>query len=178
MDFFALIEKRRSIRKYKNQPLEAEKVAKIIEAALRAPSSRNLQPWEFIVVTDEKMISALSRAKQHGSSFLLGAPLAMVVCADPEKCDVWVEDAAIASTFISLAAEALGLGNCWIQIRERKHSAEKTAEEFIREILHIPSHLKVESLIAIGYPEEHKTGHQKEELQFGKVFTNIHGERS
>ena len=99
-----------------------------------------------------------------------------MVCADPALCDVWVEDASIASTFISLAAEALELCSCWIQIRERNHSPEKTAEEFVREVLQIPSHLKVEAIIAIGYPAEEKTAHQKEDLQYEKVFANLYGE--
>jgi nitroreductase len=177
MDFFNLIGKRRSVRKYQNRPVEPEKVALIVEAALRAPSSRDLNPWEFIVVDDPKTIRELSRAKQHGSAFLQGAPLAVIVCADPEKCDVWIEDAAIAAVYISLAAEALGLGNCWIQIREREHGAGKTAEEFVREVLRIPQSLKVESIIAIGYPDEEKPGHSREELQYGKVFINGFGQK-
>ena len=78
----------------------------------------------------------------------------------------------IASIFISLAAEALGLGNCWIQIRERSHSMEKTSEEYVREVLQLPQNLKVESIIAIGYPNEQKGGHLKEELQYEKIFIN------
>lgn len=178
MDFWALIEQRRSIRKYKYQTIESQKVAKIIEAALRAPSSKNLQPWEFIVVTDKRVITRLSQTRPNSSTFLKGAPMAVVVCADPEKCDVWIENASIAATYISLAAEALGLGNCWIQIRERIHNEEKTAEEYVREVLNIPLHLKVETIIAIGYPDEQKAGHAKEDLHFKKIFINAYGVRN
>jgi len=178
MEFFTIIRKRRSIRKYKKQPVEPEKIALLVETALRAPSSRGLNPWEFIVVDDQNFISKLAEAKEHGSSFLKGAPLAVVVCADPARCDVWVEDTSIASTFISLAAEALGLGSCWVQIRERRHSPEKTAEEFVREVLQIPPHLKVEAIIAIGYPAEDKAAHRKEDLQYEKVFANLYGQPS
>lgn len=174
MDFWQLIEGRRSIRKYKPNPVEPEKVAKIIEAALRAPSSKNLQPCEFITVTDPKLIAELAQARQH-NSFLKDAPLAIVVCADPEKSDVWVENAAIAATFIGLAAVALGLGHCWLQIRKREHNPEQTAEEFVREVLGIPAHLKVVSIIAIGYHDEEKAGHKKEDLNFARVFTNTYG---
>jgi len=176
MEFFAIVRKRRSIRRYQKQPVEPEKIALLLEAALRAPSSRGLNPWEFIVVDDESLINRLAGAKEHGSSFLKGAPLAVVVCADPARYDVWVEDTSIASTFISLAAEALGLGSCWVQIRERRHSPEKTAEEFVREVLQIPPHLKVEAIIAIGYPAEEKAPHQKEDLQYEKVFANLYGQ--
>ena len=73
--FLSLIEKRRSIRKYKKRPVEPEKIEALAEAALRAPSSRGFNPWEFIVVTDRAMLVKLSGAKPHGSSFLKGAPL-------------------------------------------------------------------------------------------------------
>ena len=175
MDFFALIEQRRSIRRYKKQPVEAEKIAKIAEAALRAPSSRNLQSTEFIVVTEQATIGRLAQARPHGSSFLHEAPVAIVVCADPEKCDVWIENASIAATYIFLAAEALGLGCCWIQIRERIHHEQKTAEEYVREVLNIPSSRKVEAIIALGYPGEQKPGHPTKELPFAKVFTDTYG---
>ena len=115
--FSSLIQKRRSIRKFQEKPVENEKIEILIEAALRSPSSRGHNPWEFVVVTERDSLEKLSSAKIHGSEFLKNAPLGMVVCADEDKCDVWVEDCSIASTFIFLASESLGLGSCWIQIR-------------------------------------------------------------
>ncbi len=173
--FISLIEKRRSIRKFLQKPVEAEKVDLLIEAALRSPSSRGLNPWEFVVVTDRDILGKLARAKPHGSAFLKDAPLGIVVCADPERCDVWIEDASIASTFIQLAAESLGLGSCWIQIRERMHDEAKSAQEYIAEILKIPSTMKVESIIAIGYPDEKKPPHGKEALEYAKVHMGVYG---
>lgn len=175
MDYFQVIEKRRSIRKYKEQPIEPENVEKIIEAALRAPTSRNLQPCEFLVVTDPKLLTELGEVKAVGSSFLAGAPLAFVVCVDEGKSDVWIEDASIASTFTVLAAEALGLGTCWIQIRERTGKAGKAAGEVLRDILKVPSHLRVVAMIAMGYPAEEKAGHGKAELRFDAVFRDLYG---
>jgi len=114
--FLSLVTKRRSIRKYQEKPVEAEKIDILIETVLRSPSSRGLNPWEFVVVTDQGLLEKLSKAKPHGASFLKNAPMGIVVCADPEKCDVWVEDASIASIYIHLATESIGLGSCWIQI--------------------------------------------------------------
>lgn len=176
MDFWRLIAGRRSIRRYTRDLVEPEKVAKILEAALRAPSSRNLKPWEFITVTEPELLAALAQARSH-NAFLKDAPLAIVVCADPVKCDVWVEDAAIAATFIGLAATALGLGHCWLQIRKRDHSPEQTAEEYVRTVLQIPPHLKVEAIVAIGYPAEEKAGHPRGGLSFDKLHHNVYGER-
>jgi nitroreductase len=173
--FIALIQRRRSIRKFLAKPVEAEKIDLLIEAALRAPSSRGLAPWEFVVVTDRDLLGKLSRAKQHGSAFLKHAPLGIVVCADPQHCDVWIEDASIAATFIQLAAESLGLGSCWIQIRKRMHEGTRSAQEFVAQTLHIPQKMQVESIIAIGYPDEKMPPHGKDELLYEKVHRDISG---
>jgi len=170
--FMDLIANRRSIRRFTTDKVETEKIELLKEAALRAPSSRGVNPWEFIFITDRNLLKKLSGAKPHGSTFLKDAPLGIVVCADPEKSDVWVEDASIAAIFIQLAATYLELGNCWIQIRERLHDENQTAEAYIADQLNIPSHLKVESMIAIGYPAESKSPHQKEELQNEKIHLN------
>ena len=173
--FLSLVQKRRSIRRYLDKPVEKEKIELLIEAALRSPSSRGFNPWEFIVVTDRDLLEKLSKAKTHGASFLKNAPLGIVVCADPEKCDVWVEDASIASIFLHLAAESLELGSCWIQIRMRMHDQTKTAQEYVQELLNIPGNLNVESMIAIGYPAESKPPHRKENLPYEKVYYNEYG---
>jgi nitroreductase len=159
--FLSLIQKRRSIRKYLEKPVETEKIDQLIEAALRSPSSRGFNPWEFIVVTDKNLLEKLSKAKPHGASFLKNAPLGIVVCADPEKCDVWIEDASIASIFIHLAAESLGLGSCWIQIRKRMYDQIITSHDYIRNLLNIPKKLSVESIVAKGYTSEKKKPNPK-----------------
>ncbi len=173
--FMSLIQKRRSIRRFLAKPIKDEKIEMLIEAALRAPSSRGLNPWQFIVVTERDLLEKLSSAKTHGSEFLKNAPLGIVICADEDRCDVWVEDCSIASTFIFLASESMGLRSCWIQIRERMHSDSRTSEAYVSEVLDIPSRLKVESIIAVGYPDEKKPPHKKEELQYEKVYLNQYG---
>jgi nitroreductase len=173
--FMDLIVKRRSIRRYTADPVEPEKIELLKEAALRAPSSRGVNPWEFIFTTDRNLLANLSAAKPHGASFLKDAPLGIVVCADPAKSDVWVEDASIATIFIELAATSLGLGSCWIQIRDRMHDETQSAETYVADQLDIPANLKVESMIAIGYPAESKPPHSKEELQNEKIYLNQYG---
>jgi len=173
--FLSLIQNRRSIRRYLPNPIEAEKIDILIEAALRAPSSRGFNPWEFIFVTEMNVLEKLSKVKQHGSSFLRYAPLGIVVCAETAKSDVWIEDASIASIFIQLAVESVGLGSCWIQIRERMHDKEKTAQAYVADLLNIPPNLRVESIVAVGYPEERKAPHSKENLQYDKIYLNSYG---
>lgn len=173
--FFDLIEKRRSIRKFTSTPVEKEKVEQIIESALRSPSSRGFNPWRFIVLDQPDLLEKLSRAKPHGSSFIKGAPLGIVVCADSDKTDVWVEDTSIATIYIQLAAQALGLGSCWIQIRKREHDAVTTAESYIRSLFNIPENIRVESMVALGYADQEKSPHTTSSLGFHKVFYNQFG---
>ena len=173
--FLSLIQNRRSIRKYKTTEIEEEKIDLLVEAALRAPTSMGKNSWEFVVVTDPARLEKLSTAKPHGATFLKNAAMAIVVCADPEKTDVWVEDASIATIFIHVAAASLDLGSCWIQIRERKHNDTISAESYVSGVLGLPAHMKVEAIVAIGYPDESKAPHAKESLPYDKVSYNNYG---
>jgi nitroreductase len=167
-----LLRKRRSIRKFSDEKVSQESVRTLIEAALRSPSSRGINPWEFIVVDDPELIAELSKVKPSGSAFLKTAPLAIVVSADSTKSDVWVEDCSIAAIIIQLAASSLGLGSCWIQVRKRQHDSEITAESYIRELLGLPGHVTVSSIIAIGHPAEEKPSVPGQNLQHDKVRFN------
>lgn len=174
--FLDLLKKRRSIRQFEAQAVEPEKIDYLVEAMLRSPSSRSLNPWEFVVVTDPATITALSQAKPHGASFMKNAPLAIVVCADPQKCDVWVEDTSIASILLHLAATDLGLGSCWVQIRLREHGANQSAEQYVADLLGLKEGLVVEAMVAIGYPKEQKPAHPRESLLYERVSYEKYGQ--
>jgi nitroreductase len=175
--FIDLLRSRRSIRKFEDRRVEAEKVDLLVEAVLRSPSSRGFNPWEFVVVTDPAIINRLSTAKPHGASFLANAPLAFVVCADPGKSDVWVEDASIAAIILHLAATDLGLGSCWVQLRKRDYDDAKTAGEYAAEILGLPAELAVSAIMAIGYPAQQPPPHPQASLQRDKVSVNRYGKK-
>ena len=170
-----LLRKRRSIRQFTRQPVEADKIDALIEAAVRTPTSRDRRPWQFIVVTDPELLVRFGKAKQHGSAFLAGAPLAIVVTADVTISDVWIEDCSIAAMVIQLAAEELGLGSCWVQIRLRPHNTECSAENYLKDLLGLPGSHAVECIIGIGYPAEKKAGHAVESLPFNQVHRNRFG---
>lgn len=172
-----ILRKRRSVRKYQPKALEPEKIVALEEAALRAPSSRGLNPWEFVFVTDGELLERISKAKDHGSSFIKGAPLAVAVVADPSKCDVWTEDCSIAAILLQLTAESLGLGSCWVQIRLRTHDGLQSAEEYLKQLLGIPERYAVEAVLAIGYPAESKPGHPEQSLQREKLHSDRFGNR-
>ena len=172
MSMIALLRKRRSVRRFEDRAIETEKVELLKEAVLRSPSSRNFDPWEFIFVEDKPLLEALSKSKTHGASFLKGAALGIVICADEAKCDVWVEDCSIASILAQLTAQSLGLGRCWVQIRNRFYENGTTSEAYIREILKIPDTIRVLSMIAVGYPAEQPEPIKRESLKDEKIHLN------
>ena len=103
--------------------------------------------------------------------------MGIVVCADPGKSDTIIEDASIAAIIIQLTAASLGLGSCWVQMRERKHQDGRPAQEHIAQLLRIPDNYMVQCVIALGYPAESKAPHPKESLDFGKVYQERFGKR-
>lgn len=169
---YDLLKSRRSIRKFKDQKVEQEKIDTILKSGLLAPSARRIRPWEFVVVTDEGLLSKLAKCKNHGSGFLAGAPLGIVVLAKRDLCDTWIEDTSIATILMQLVAEDLGLASCWIHARERFHSAEIKVEDYIREILEIPETHLVECMLAIGYADEEKAAYDEETLLYEKIHYN------
>lgn len=167
-----LLRERRSVRKYKKQDVEAEKIELLKEAVLRSPSSKNSNTWEFIFVDNDELIQQLKVCKPHGITPLKTAPFVVVICADQTKNDVWVEDCSIASILLQLTAQSLGLGSCWIQVRKRMHSDSISSEKYIQNLLNIPEEFKVLSLVTIGYSETEREGKAFDELQFEKIRMN------
>ena len=167
-----LLRTRRSIRKYTEKPVEAEKVELLKEAVLRSPSSKGINPWQFIFIEDRETIQKLKAMKPTGTGPLETAALAVVFCADDTINDAWVEDCSIAATILQLTAHSLGLGSCWIHAHYRMHNENITSEEYIRDLLGIPAHFHVLCAVSLGYPAKPATGRSFEDLQFEKIKIN------
>ncbi len=127
------------------------------------------KPWEFIAVTDRDVLQKLSKTREHGSQHIAGAPLCIVVAADSETSDVWVEDASIAAIIIQLSAHSLKLGSCWIQARERFATDHIKTGDIVKCILNIPEKYEIECLIAIGYRDEEKEPYKESDLKLDKL---------
>ncbi len=166
-----ILRKRRSIRKFRKDRIDPARLDDLKEAVLRSPSSRGIKPWEFFFVQDPEVITKLSCCKEHGSSFLKEAPLAVVVCGDESASDVWIEDCSIAALILHLTAESLGLGGCWIQVRNRRYNADVTSEEYVKKVLDIGRPLRVLAIVAIGLPAEVKAGRPFDSLDQSKVVS-------
>lgn len=169
MEFFDVIEKRRSIRSFENRPVEAEKIDRLMETILRAPNARGAHSCSFVVVDDKPLLEKLTKARPSGGAFVAKAPLAVVVCADPGKVLPWVEDAAIAASHLQLAAQALGLGSCWFHIRGKDHNDTKSSHQYVADLLQLPDNVQVVCIIAVGYPAEEKSAYSVADLPFDLV---------
>lgn len=158
MDFLEVIEKRRSVRKYADKPVEREILDAIIRVAQTAPSSRNSKSSAFMIVEDKDTLEALSQMRDHGSSLIAGAAAAVVVMGDESKTDLWVDNCAISATFVQLAVTAMDLVSCWVHCngRTRVHGEPDgaMAEDYVRELLGIKEGFRPYCIVAIGYPEE------------------------
>ena len=168
-EFHDMLFTRHSIRKDTDEPLDGEHVKLLLEAALLAPSGKSVRPWEFVVVEDKEVLAKMSECRPFGSGPVAKCKLAIVVCGDPGKTDVWVEDCTIAATYIQLQAEALGLGSCWIQMRGRFDKDNNDSADLIRELLDIPGEQQVECIIVLGHKDEVRRPVDPDKLLWEKV---------
>ncbi len=167
-----LYKTRRSIRKFQDKAIEQEKVEEILKGALTAPSSKGKRPWELIAVTDKEILRKLGETRGASSRLIAGAAFGIAVIADSLITDVWTEDASIIAVMIQLSAHSLGLGSCWVQIRERFTPSQESAESYVKGILNIPEKYRVECILALGYPGEEKEPHEEEKLPYEKIHYN------
>ena len=162
-ELMELLARRRSIRKFTDEPVPPELVRQVAEAGLMSPSSKNDKEVVLVTVTDPETIRAMAGVKKAGGAFVKGAGALVVALGDSRK-DIWMVDAGIAMTNMMAMAEALGLGSCWVQILNRFDGEGKPAEENVREILGAPEHLGVLALLALGWPAESQPPRTKEEM--------------
>lgn len=170
--FHELLKNRRSIRKYTGQPIDSDHVKLILEAALMSPASKRSNEWEFIVVEDKAMLEKLSHCKGTGAKPVAGATLAVVVAADPVVSDAWVEDASIASILMQMQAADLGLGSCWIQIRNRETEHGQSSEDYVKDALDIPFQMQILSIVTFGHKDEERKPYDLDKLSWEKVHVD------
>lgn len=167
-DFIELIKSRRSVRRFRPDPIPDELVRKLLEAGHWAPSANNSQPWRFILLKSPEVRRKVAEVASWGS-FLAEAPLGIAVVVDPKASSHPVEDGAAATQNILLAAHALGLGACWIG------SYGSAWEGEAKNVLGVPEGLRLLSVVAVGYPAERpKSSRRKLE---SVVYVDKYGSR-
>lgn len=164
MDIFQVFRDRRSIRKYKDTPVEQEKIERILDAARLAPSWKNLQCWRFLVLTDEDKRAQLLEAfprDNPGYAAIATAPVLIVACGNPAESgvenglDYFVADVAIAFEHLCLAAHAVGLGTCWMGWYN---------EQQIQRALGIPENIRIVGITPLGYPDQEPKPRPRKQL--------------
>ncbi len=157
MELKKILDERRSTRKFLEQPVEREKLEKICQMALQAPSSRNTRSTRLLVVTDKEKLQAMAEMRDYGSAFMKNATAAIVVMGDKQASDQWLTNSVISATILQLAVVDEGLASCWVQIDGRPVlQAEpdgKMAEEVVRELLDIPEKYGLLCAVALGYSD-------------------------
>lgn len=166
-----LLKTRRSIRIYEDRKIDNKSIDLILKSALLAPSSRGRRPWDFIVVSNKELLKKLSKCRNNGSSaFIKNASHTIIIIADKTKTnDVWIEDCAICATLMQLEAHKLGIGSCWVQVRNRMHDDKKTSEEYIKELLGIEYNYAIECILSLGYSGENKKAYSEDDFDWDKV---------
>jgi nitroreductase len=156
MDALEALCTRRSVRRFKPDPVERSQIEQIVDAGRLAATANNLQPWEFVVVMDEKMRMRLAQITDYGK-FIAQSPICIVTfCKDTKY---FLEDGSAATQNMLVAARALGLGSCWVA------GDKKAYADQIRSLLGVPAGYRLISLVAVGYPAESPSGAGKRALK-------------
>ena len=153
MDAMEAIISRRSIRRYTGQTIPGEMIEQLLQAAMSAPSAGNMQPWQFVIIDDRKILDKIPKVHPY-ATMVREAPLAILVCGDLDLDGFggyWVQDCSAATENILIAAQAKGLGGVWLGV----YPVEDRVVG-LRKLLDIPEQVIPFSLISIGYPAEQK----------------------
>ena len=169
MDLLDVMLKRRSVRKYTDEEIPKEKMNKILQAGLLAPTSRNLKPCNFLVIENKETLKKISESKVFGASFVKDANKAIAVIANSKISDTWIEDSSIALAFMHLMAAEQDVGSCWIQIHLRKSKLGKSSEELVRDILGIDDYFRIVGILALGVPFREVKGYEIEDIDKERV---------
>jgi len=165
LDVFEAIKKRRSVRAYTSEEVSEEDVERLIEAARLAPSAGNIQPWEFVIVTNAETKRRLSDAALH-QTFIEEAPVVIIVCADVARSS-WgygsrgtnlycLQDTAAATENMLLAAQALGLATCWVGAFH---------EDEVARVVNTPRNVRPVAIVPVGRPAEKPSARPKRSMR-------------
>ncbi len=164
-DFIKLLRTRRSIRRFQNKSIPKSDLETIVDIARFAPTARNVQPWEFVLVVDKDKLAGLANLAENGSFLAQAAACIAVFCTDTKY---YLEDGCAATCNILLAAAALGVGTCWIAGDKKPYCPQ------VISLLNSPPGMKLVSLIALGYPQEKNAFVESEKRQLKEL---IHWEK-
>ena len=163
-----LIRKRRTIRRFTDQEVSKEQVETLLEMAMCAPSRLNRQPWHFVVIRDKALQRDICDTCQGNPFYVEQAPVLIALCANPAESPTWMMDISAAAENLLLAATAMGLGGAWFGSPDTTFWIE--LESLLKDALDVPPHIRIPTMLAIGYPAEELPPHGKHDrFARGKV---------
>jgi len=145
MENLELLHFRRSVRSFTQKTISKQDLEKIVDAARFASTARNVQPWEFVVITEKSLLTKLASLAENGKFMAQAAAGVAVFCVETKY---YLEDGCAATCNILLAATALGIGSCWIAGDKKDYCQE------VNSLLNAPLGMKLISLVALGYPQD------------------------
>jgi len=163
-----LIRKRRTIRRFTDERVSEEQVETLLEMAMSAPNRLDKQPWHFVVIRDKELQKEIADTYRV-RPYVEQASVLIAVGANPAESPTWLMDISAAAENLLLAATAMGLGGAWVGAPDTSLWGE--TEALIKDALSIPSHIRIPTLLAIGYPAEERPPHGKHD-RF--VSTKVH----
>ncbi|AND78701.1 MULTISPECIES: nitroreductase family protein [Streptococcus] len=166
-ELFELTRRRRAVRRYQSTKIDDDIIDEIIKVGLTAPTAFKKKTVKFIVVRDKATILKIGACKIYGGSQINGADTVIVVMVD-NSSEFWIEDGAIASSYLWLAAEQFNIGACWVHIRNR-NGKTKTSDEEIRALLNVSGDYTVLNVMALGEKAELKKSYTENDLDYSKV---------
>jgi nitroreductase len=147
MDALSALKTRRAVRAFTAQPVPREILEDIVDCGRLAATAINIQPWEFVVITDRAMLGRMADATDYGKHIAQAAACIAVLCREGTY---YLEDGSAATQNILVAAHAYGVGSCWVAGDKKQYA------DAVRLMLGAPEGLKVVSLVPLGYPAEIK----------------------
>ena len=144
MDALEVLKKRRSVREYQDKPIPKDALEKIVDAGRFAATARNVQPWEFVVVTQPEILRKIADLAEN-ARFIAQAKACIAVFSSDTK--YYLEDGCAATVNMLLAATGLGIGSCWVAGDKKPYCSE------ISRLLNAPAAFKLVSMVSLGYPQ-------------------------
>ncbi len=157
MELKNILNSRRSVRKFSPVKVEREKLERIAQMALQAPSSRNTRSTRLVIVEQKELLEKLSTMRDYGAAFMKDAAAAILVVGDKEASDLWLDNCVITATILQLAVVDEGLASCWVHVNDRpclKAEPEGAkADDYVRELLELPARYGILCAMALGYSD-------------------------
>lgn len=166
---YEMMKNRRSIRTYTGEAIPDEVIDKLLAVGLMSESSCNRRARHFLLVRNKEMLEKLSHCRVGSAKMLAGADAAIVVLGDTSVSEIAVEDCAAAISNMHIAADAMGLGSCWIQCRMRQAEDGSETEDYLRGLLHFPAHMMPDAILSLGMPQGKAAPQDDTRLEWEKV---------